>query len=325
MSPLVLGALVAIFVGIVAAAALVVLPQGGQRQRDRVQAIENYVARSRGAAPSRETSTLTANLVDIGERVMSKRDDTDKVMALLQRADLPLRPGEWAIVRVISLIIGLALCLAFMHDGLLAIVGLIAGLALGGLMPGLVLKFLAKRRCQKFERQMPDVLMLVASSLSTGFSLMQALDAVATDVAEPARKEFARVMAEARIGAQVEDSLDRLAERMDSDNMRWTSMAIAIQRQVGGNLAETLRKTAQTLRDRESLRRQVRALSAEGRLSAYILLAMPVALFLFLMQTNREYISLLWSNVIGWGMMIGCAVNMTIGTLWMNKVVKVEV
>ncbi len=107
--------------------------------------------------------------------------------------------------------------------------------------------------------------------------------------------------------------------------MRWTSMAISIQRQVGGNLAETLRKTATTLRDREALRRQVRALSAEGRLSGYILIGMPIALFIFLANTNREYLQLLWTHPLGIAMLVACVVTMTIGTLWMNKLVKVEV
>ena len=177
----------------------------------------------------------------------------------------------------------------------------------------------------KLERQLPDILLLVASSLSTGFSLPQALDAVAKDVSEPAAKEFARVMAETRIGSDLETALERMAVRMDSDNMRWTSMAIGIQRQVGGNLAETLRTTAATLREREYLRRHVRALSAEGRLSAYILIALPIALFLYEVNVNRSYISLLWTTTLGWVMIVGALILMAIGVFWMSKAVKVEV
>ena len=97
------------------------------------------------------------------------------------------------------------------------------------------------------------MLTLVASSLSTGFSLLQALDAVSKDAAEPAAKEFSRALAETRIGADISESLERMAERMDSENMKWATMAIQIQRSVGGNLAETLRTTAKTLREREAL------------------------------------------------------------------------
>jgi tight adherence protein B len=188
-----------------------------------------------------------------------------------------------------------------------------------------VLRVLARRRCKKFEEQLPDVLTLVASSLSTGFSLLQALDAVAKDAAEPAAKEFSRALAETRIGADVSDSLERMADRMDSKNMRWTTMAIEIQRQVGGNLAETLRTTAKTLRQREELNRMVRTFSAEGKMSAYILIALPVFVFFWMLKVNFDYLSLLWTHPLGWAMSAGGLVSMGIGVVWMRNVVKVEV
>ena len=195
----------------------------------------------------------------------------------------------------------------------------------GIVAPPFVLSFLARRRAKKFERQLPDVLTLVASSLSTGFSLPQALDAVSHDVGQPAAKEFSRAMAETRIGSDLEEALDRMAERMDSTNMKWATMAIGIQRKVGGNLAETLRQTATTLREREALFRHVRALSAEGRLSAWILIALPIAIFLWMLYVNGEYISLLWQSLIGIAMSVIAIILMVIGVFWMRKVVEVEV
>jgi len=102
-------------------------------------------------------------------------------------------------------------------------------------------------------------------------------------------------------------------------------MAIRIQRQVGGNLAETLRTTATTLREREELKRHVRGLSAEGRLSAYILMGMPFGLFFYMMAVNRPYISLLWSGPIGWAMIGVGSLDMIAGYFWMRSVVNVEV
>ena len=169
------------------------------------------------------------------------------------------------------------------------------------------------------------MLTLVASSLATGFSLPQALDAVAKDAADPSAKEFARALAETRIGADIADSLERMSDRMESPNMRWTAMAIRIQREVGGNLAETLRTTAKTLREREELQRHVRGLSAEGRLSAYILIALPIGIFFYTMQTNREYIELLWTRPLGLIMMAVGVVQLVIGWFWMKKTVEVKV
>jgi tight adherence protein B len=201
----------------------------------------------------------------------------------------------------------------------------ILGLVLGYFLPAAILRFLATRRTKKFEAQLPDVLTLVASSLSTGFSLPQALDAVAKDAAQPAAKEFARALAETRIGSDISDALERMSERMQSENMRWTTMAIRIQREVGGNLADTLRTTAKTLREREELGRHVRALSAEGKLSAYILVALPIGIFLYEYQVNRSYIELLWTRSLGW-IMIGMGLtSLTVGIFWMRKTVQVKV
>lgn len=278
------------------------------------------------AAAAASPSAISANLIHFGDKVMEGRDSTGKTMALIERADLPLRAGEWWVLRIVALVVGVAGGVLLVGGGALGkIVGVVLGGLLGFFAPSMVLKFLAKRRSKKFEAQLPDILNLVASSLSTGFSLLQALDAVAKDTAEPASKEFSRALAEARIGSDVGDALERMAERMDSENMRWSAMAIRIQRQVGGNLAETLKTTAKTLREREALRGMVRALSAEGRLSAYILIALPIGIFFYMMKVNHDYIALLWSRGIGLAMLAGGVVLLGIGAFWMKKVVEVEV
>jgi tight adherence protein B len=321
-----LAGIAAVFLGLLALVAGAMTPVFMTTRQQLIETIEAYTARVPRVSVNREqaTSAITTTLVDLGERIMSGRESTSKTMALLQRADLPWRAGEWAVLRVVSVVIGVAFGTLLLRGDLL-VFGIVVGAILGLIAPAWALRFLANRRGRKFELQMPDILMLVASSLATGFSLPQALDAIARDVAQPAAKEFARVMAETRIGADVEDAMERMAVRMDSDNMRWTAMAIRIQRQVGGNLAETLRTTAATLREREFLRRHVRALSAEGRLSAYILTALPILIFLYEVNVNREYISLLWSTTIGWVMIIAALISMAIGIFWMSKTVKVEV
>lgn len=322
-------ALAAIFMGILGGAGALLLPTLQTQRSQRVEAIASYLGstrtQARREARSEVSDSMAQSLVQLGDRVMQGRTSTSATMALIQRADLPWRPGEWAVLRVVSVIVGVASGMLLLRDGLLGVLGFVLGAALGIVVPPLVLRFLARRRARMFERQMPDVLMLVASSLSTGFSLLQAMDAVAHDVSDPAAKEFARVMAETRIGSDVESALGRMAIRMNSENMRWAAMAIGIQRQVGGNLAETLRTTASTLREREVLRRHVRALSAEGRLSAVILVALPILLFVYEANVNRDYISLLWSTLIGWILVVVGILLMVVGVYWLTKVVKVEV
>ena len=324
---LILG-LIAVFIGLVGLVAALLAPYFRSQRSQRVEAIEQYIGPGVHRRPVEKAavrpSAIATGLVNLGDRVMEGRDSTTKTMALLERADLPWRAGEWLVLRLVSVIVVPVLGY-FLLGGPARLIGVILGLVIGLFAPTLVLRFLARRRAGKFESQLPDSLLLVATSLSTGFSLQQALDAVARDAPEPTAKELSRALAEARIGADVADALERVGARMSSLNMEWASMAIRIQRQVGGNLAETLRTTAATLREREALRRQVRALSAEGRLSAYILIALPIFLFLYLLKVNYGYIQLLWTTPLGWFMTIGGLVFMAIGIVWMRRVVKVEV
>lgn len=274
-----------------------------------------------------QQAAITGHMVAAGDRFMQDRKSTKTTLALIDRADLSFRAGEWLLIRLVSALVAAALMMLLAGGAqFLVFVALCSATAAAGfLLPQLVLRFLAAHRAKKFERVLPDVLTLVATSLRSGFGLPQALDAVARDAAEPAAKEFSRALAETRIGTDVPDALDHMAERMDSTSLRWAVMAIRIQREVGGNLADTLRTTAATLRERESLHRMVKSLSAEGRLSAYILIALPIGLFLYLFASNREYIQVLWTDPLGLIMLAFGVVLLVVGIFWMRKVVRIEV
>jgi tight adherence protein B len=325
--PVLVLALLAVFIGLGGAVGLAAMPAYVSRGQRQVEAIQGYApGLGSPAEDARSTvSSISASLVNLGDKVMDTRSSKPKTERLLERADLPFRIGEWAVMRLVAIVVGIAGGVVLLRGGAMStLIGACLGALVGVLGPVLFLKFAASRRAKKFEAQLPDVLTLIASSLATGFSLLQALDAVARDAAEPSAKEFSRALAETRIGTDLNESLDHLADRMESTNLRWTGMAINIQRQVGGNLAETLRTTAATLRDRESLRRHVNGLSAEGKLSAYILIALPIGIFLFMVESNRAYVELLWTTPIGIGMLAGGLVSLAIGIFWMRKVVIVE-
>ncbi|MDQ2758033.1 MAG: type II secretion system F family protein [Actinomycetota bacterium] len=325
MPPALLAAAVAVFLGLFGVVLALSGPVFRSQGATRSHAVEKYVhPQPRDAQTASASSGIADGIVAFGDKVMSGRESTPRLMARLQRADLPVRAGEWWVLRLVAVVVGIAIGVLVLGERT-EIAGALAGAALGLSLPPLALTFLVRRRSRRFERQLPEVLTLIASSLATGFSLLQSLDAVARDAGEPAAKEFGRAIAECRIGTDVEESLGRMARRMDSRSMEWTAMAIQIQRQVGGNLAETLRTTAATLREREMLRRHVAGLSAEGKLSAYILVGLPVGLFLFFLRTNYDYISLLWTTPVGWGMSGAGLVSLTIGVFWMSKVVVVEV
>ena len=157
------------------------------------------------------------------------------------------------------------------------VLALVAG-AVCGVGPTMVLRRTLKRRTEKMREQLPDVLTIMASSLRAGHSFMQALDMVAREIPQPAATEFQRVVSEIRLGRPTDDALEALATRVGSADFRWAVLAVNIQREVGGNLAEILDNVADTLRERAMIRRQIQVLTAEGRLSAWVLAALPVAI-----------------------------------------------
>ena len=153
----------------------------------------------------------------------------------------------------------------------------VLGLVLGGIvLPWIYLKWRHRRRLSAFNAQLAETLGLMAGGLQAGLSLPQAVDSVVREGNEPMAGELRRALVEQRLGVDITDALEGVGERMESEDFGWVVMAIRIQREVGGNLAEILHTVADTLREREYLRRQVRALSAEGRLSGYILAGLPV-------------------------------------------------
>jgi tight adherence protein B len=206
------------------------------------------------------------------------------------------------------------------------VLGVLLGALCGWLLARLVPRLRERRRRNAFADQLPDALQLVIGSLRSGFSLAQAIDAVVEDSpSTPLTVEWGRAMAEVRLGAELDDALDRVAQRVDNEDLAWAVMAVRIQRETGGNLAEVLETTVDTLRERDRLRRQVQALSAEGRLSAYILIGLPFVLAGWLLLVRREYLSALWTTSAGLTMLVGSAILMAIGIVWMLRWMKVQV
>jgi tight adherence protein B len=220
--------------------------------------------------------------------------------------------------------------------GLWAVVATGAGFLIGGLLLGLLMiavvvggarllvMMKAGRRRAAFADQLDDSLQLMASSLRAGHSLLRAVDAVSQDAVSPTAEEFSRIVNETRVGRDLSDSLDEVAERMRSDDFLWVAQAIAIHREVGGNLAEVLDAVGHTIRERNQIRRQVKALSAEGKLSAIVLGALPFVIIGFLSMTNPGYLAKFTESVIGYGMIAGVVVLMLVGGFWLKKTVAIK-
>jgi tight adherence protein B len=188
----------------------------------------------------------------------------------------------------------------------------------------LLLKFRAGRRQAAFADQLDDSLQLMAGSLRAGHSLLRAVDSVSQDADAPTSEEFSRIVNETRVGRDLNDALDEVAERMGSDDFTWVAQAIAIHREVGGNLAEVLDAVGHTIRERNAIRRQVKALSAEGKLSAIVLMALPFGVTGFISLTNPAYLAKFTESVTGYAMLAGAAVMLLGGGLWLRSTVRIK-
>ncbi len=223
----------------------------------------------------------------------------------------------------VSSAVGVSLVLLVAARG--ALVAAVLGLVLGLTVPWLILALAKSRRESKFLSQLPDTLQLLAGSLASGYSLPQAMDSVVRETRPPISIEFNRALIETRLGLLPEDALDGIATRTGSRDFSWIVMAIRIQRDIGGNLAELLATVAETLRERERLRRQVQSLSAEGRLSGAILGALPVVFALYLVVVRPDYIGPLFNTPMGLLLLSTGVLLLVVGAFWMSKVIKVEV
>ena len=312
----------AIFIALLGLALLVTRSLRSDDGRPHLEAqIERYGQRH-GQAAAHADGTVASAAVGWVARMLQSGDTDRQLAKRLDRAGIARKPAEWALLGGCACVVLAALLTALTGN---APVAVIVGVLAGWLGMRLVLSFRIARRMAAFGDQLPTVLQLVAGSLRSGFSLVQALDAVVREEAQPAAGEFARALAEARLGVALDVALDGVASRMDSEDLRWSVMAIRIQREVGGNLAEVLRNTVVTMRERAYLRRQVRSLSAEGRLSAYILVAMPLLVGGWLMLTSPAYMRPLFTSPVGLGMLVGAALLLVAGALWMRKVITVVV
>jgi tight adherence protein B len=239
----------------------------------------------------------------------------------LEAAGLNMRVAEFVLISLGSAFIPPLLALIITRNLLIA--GLVV--LLGTVAPFLYLSVRASRRQAKFEEQLPSTLQLLSGALQAGHSLQQAVDTVVHEAGDPIAGEFQRVLTEARLGRPLEEAFESMAKRTSSIDFKWTVMAIRLQRQVGGNLAEVLSTVSQTIRDRYALKRQIKALSAEGRLSSLILTILPVVMFVALLLLNPVFLRPLFTSTIGIGMLVSAAVLMVLGVFWLKKITEIKV
>jgi tight adherence protein B len=211
-----------------------------------------------------------------------------------------------------------------------AVVGFFLGGIFGGVLltmlapPGLhlLLNALAARRRTHFDQQVPDTLQMFSGGLRAGHSLLRAVDAAGQESQPPMSEELGRIVNETRIGRDLGEALADVAKRTRSEDFLSISQAIEIHREVGGDLAEVLDHLGATVRDRNQVRGQIRALSAEGRMSAVVLMALPVVMFIGLTLFNEMYSRVFTGTLPGYAMIAAAVVLLTAGGFWLSRIVK---
>ena len=306
---------------------LIIIRLDPDSEQDSVGKRLSAYGRKGGARPTEAATGILARIpflrrfTERAEEAARRRGVLSALNSALEQGNIPLRPGE-AIAAGIGLSLIAAVLVGLFMQSPAAGVAAFAGALL--LLAALV-QVAGEREKRRFENQLPDTLTLISTSLRAGYSLLQAVEAVAAEAPDPTAREFGRAIAESRLGRPVVQSLEGIAERMRSEDFEWAVMAIEIQREVGGNLAEVLQIVAETMLQRNRLRREVKALTAEGRISAIVLGAMPLGLFAFLFTTNRTYLEPLIAETVG-RVAIGIGIGLlVVGGLWLRKITIIEV
>lgn len=268
-----------------------------------------------------EKAGLRGLLRSIGRYVESPRWNLSLEQRML-RAGLPLRGGEFLVLCGGSALL-MALMLLLVGGGN-PIAGII-GAAVGFMIPFLLVGIKTVKRMKAFNSQLGDALILIANSLRTGYSFMQAADMVAHEMRPPISTEFSRTVKEMNLGITMENALGNLAKRIDSDDLDLVLTAVLIQRQVGGNLSEVLDNIARTIRERVRIRGEIRTLTAQGRVSGIIVSLLPIGLGFVIYALNPEYVRVLFVHPIG-KLLLGLALTgQVIGILVIRRIVDIEV
>jgi tight adherence protein B len=322
MDPLILAFVVFFGVaGLVGAVSFLVMRVGAPgRSADRLDALVG-----RGSRGSKDSSTdlmIKQALLEVGKTNILERLTPEflRVSRMFEQADIKMKPSA-----LMGIALGLALVGGLISTLLVNMYVAPVGAGLLFSLPFIWLWYKRSSRLKKFASQLPEAMELVARALRAGHSLAAGLQVVAGESPEPIAKEFGRVYEEQNLGVSLEDALGHMCDRVPNLDLRFFVTSVNIQRQTGGDLAEILDRIGHVIRERFKILGQVKALTAEGRLSGIVLIAMPIGLFLMMLHMKPDYVSLLWTDPMGVQMSVGAIILMLIGSYAIKKIVDIKV
>ncbi len=266
----------------------------------------------------REKSTPVTDALD---RALAERGIGANLATQLAQADLKLTVGEFVALTVIVVVMAGGLTYAWRHDVLIT-----AGASLVGFFaPRAYVAFRQGRRLRSFNNQLGDTINLMVNSIRAGYSIMQAMRAVSEEMGPPASTEYGRVVQEVQLGISLEEALAHMLRRVPSEDLDMMITAINVQREVGGNLAEVLESISYTIRERIRIKGEIQALTAQSRISGYMVAIVPVVLAVAIYLINPEFMGLLFQHTCGHIMIGAAVVGIAAGFFVISKVVDIDI
>ena len=288
------------------------------REESLEEKLKRFTAWRTPAAVRDERRDLRALLAELGR--LTPRRWAERLDRELVRGGIPVRGGEFLIIMSLMVasffILGL---IVFRHP-----FGAVALASFGVLGPYFWLQTKQKNKHRQFNGQLADALLIMANSLKSGFGLLQAMEMVSQEMPNPIAEEFRITLREMTYGTATESALQHMTKRVGSADLDLVVTAILIQRQVGGNLSEILLNIHATIQDRLRIQQEIKTLTAQGRISGYIIAALPFAIAAILLVINPDYLKLLVSDPLGWAMLAGGLTLQLIGFLIIRKIINIE-
>ena len=266
---------------------------------------------------------LAWSLADLGSRLLAawRQRFTRETGFRLRELFLFVDPARlYALNLALTM---LAAGLGWLASGSLAL-ALIIGLLLA-ISPGAIFRWLRARRLERIEQQLPDALQMLAGTARAGLSLPAAIRQVSTELAPPLQQEWLLLQHEQRLGVTLDDALENLALRVPVQPVKLMVSAMRIASETGGGLAETLERTATTLRSQHAMELKIRALTAQGKLQAWVVGLLPVFLLWVLARLEPDAMALLWSTRLGWGVLAAVLVMEIIGVVLIRRIVSIDI
>lgn len=291
--------------------------------RDIEQRLERFAGAEQEAREAKEARQRTSVLTDSLNKAIAGRGFAADLATQLARADWKVTVGEFLIIQVLMIVVGAAVGWLLASD---SPVFILLTAVFGFFAPRIYIRMAQGRRLRAFNNLLGDFLNLMVNGLRAGYSPTQAMEAVARELPAPLSTEMGRVVQEMQLGLTMEQGLANLLRRVRSEDLDLIVTAMNVQREVGGNLAEILDTISHTIRERVRIKGEIAVLTAQGRITMYVITFLPFGITMFLYVVNREYISRLFtSGICGWILVVCSLMSISAGYFTIRKIVSIEV